>query len=91
MYKPNPVEAKFLITRRGAFAILRELEQRGWLNHNGVKASWLGLKEQLDPILLPTGAKMFRTRSGDIGIYGYAHDYADIAPYREYQLQEVVS
>ena len=87
MFKTKPVECKFFITRYGAVAILRQLELRGWINHNGVLNCWFNLKELRDPVLLPTGAKMFRDREGNIGVYGYAFDYADIEPYRIYQLE----
>ena len=76
----------FYITRRGAVAILRQLQL---IDEDEVKNLWINLKSQWDSILLPTGAKLFRDREGNIGVYSYAWDRSDITPYRVYEIQEI--
>jgi hypothetical protein len=76
----------FYVTRYGALNILRKLEQLGWINQNGVWNLWDDLKCG-QSVLLPTGAKLFRDMSGNLGVYGYAFDQRDIDIYRQYQLE----
>lgn len=79
----------FYISRRGAVAILWELFNRGWINQNGVRNIWEDMKQGIGDVTLPTGAKMFRDKLGNIGVYSYAYDMSDIKPYRKYALKEV--
>jgi hypothetical protein len=68
-------------------AILNQLVQRGWINENGVKNLWQDMKQFNQSVLLPSGAKMFRDKDGNIGVYGYSWDRSDLNPYTQYQLK----
>ncbi len=77
----------FLIARLSAMEILDTMVALNILSPDDKWATWNDLKANYSDVLLPTGAKLFRDRDGNMGIYGYAYDGSDVEMYLKFKLE----